>query len=70
MRMWLAPSPANEPSGCMRLVPASHRTGRRGHRPGADPANAPYPGQTVHDADEPLAVAGELRSGQARGRGW
>lgn len=55
--MWLALSPANEVSGCMRMVPGSHREGRRGHRPTADASNVLYQGQT--------AVACALRPGEA-----
>lgn len=69
--MWLALSPANESSGCMRMVPGSHHTGRRGHRLTADPANVLYQGQTVHDVDESLAVACALRPGEASfHHGW
>ena len=69
--MWLALSPANETSGCMRMVPGSHRTGRRGHRATDDPANVLYQGQTVHDVDESLAVACALRPGEASfHHGW
>ena len=69
--MWLALSPANESSGCMRMVPGSHRTGQRNHRLTADPANVLYQGQTVHDVDESLAVACELRPGEASfHHGW
>ena len=39
--MWLALSPADESSGCMRMVPGSHRTGRARHRATADAENVP-----------------------------
>lgn len=69
--MWLALSPANETSGCMCMVPGSHRTGRRSHRPTDDTANVLYDGQTVDDVDESLAVACALHPGEASfHHGW
>ena len=69
--MWLALSPANETSGCMRMLPGSHRAGRRGHRLAADAANVLYQGQTVDDVDESLAVACALHPGEASfHHGW
>ena len=69
--MWLALSLANETSGCMRMVPGSHRVGRRGHRHTADAANVLYQGQTVDDVDESRAVFCALRPGEASfHHGW
>ena len=69
--MWLALSPANETSGCMRMVPGSHLPGRRGHQPTDDSSNVLYQGQTVEGVDESLAVACTLRPGEASfHHGW
>ena len=69
--MWLALSPANEASGCMRLVPGSHLVGRRGHRPTADDANVLFQGQTVDGVDESAAALCPLRPGEASfHHGW
>ncbi len=69
--MWLALSPANETSGCMRMVPGSHLPGRRGHRTTDDSSNVLYQGQTVEDVDESLAVACTLHPGEASfHHGW
>ena len=69
--MWLALSPARGEHGCMRMVPGSHRTGRRGHRAMRDGDNVLYQGQTVEDVDETKAVACELDPGEASfHHGW
>ncbi len=69
--MWLALSPANETTGCMRMVPGSHLAGRRVHRPTEDASNVLYQGQTVDDVDESLAVACTLDPGEASfHHGW
>ncbi|MYE84714.1 MAG: phytanoyl-CoA dioxygenase family protein [Gammaproteobacteria bacterium] len=69
--MWLALSPANEASGCMRLVPGSHLEGRRGHRLTADDANVLFQGQTVDGVDESAAALCPLRPGEASfHHGW
>ena len=69
--MWLALSPANEASGCMRMVPGSHLGGRRGHRPTEDASNVLYQGQTVEDVDASRAVACTLCPGEASfHHGW
>jgi len=69
--MWLALSPARVENGCMRMVPGSHRAGRRGHRTTRDDDNALYQGQTVEHVDESTAVACELDPGQASfHHGW
>ena len=69
--MWLALSPARGENGCMRMVPGSHRPGRRGHRTTRDDDNVLYQGQTVEDVDESTAVACELDPGQASfHHGW
>ena len=69
--MWLALSPARRENGCMRMVPGSHRSGRRGHRTTPDDDNVLYQGQTVEHVDESTAVACELEQGQASfHHGW
>ena len=69
--MWLALSPANEASGCMRMIPGSHKAGRRGHRPIADASNVLYQGQTVPDVDASQAALCTLEPGQASfHHGW
>ena len=69
--MWLALSPASEASGCMRLVPGSHRGGPLGHRLTADEANVLFQGQTVDGVDESAAAVCPLGSGEASfHHGW
>ena len=69
--MWLALTPADETSGCMRMVPGSHKNGRRGHRLTTDRSNVLYQGQTVDDVDEADAVTCALGPGEASfHHGW
>ena len=69
--MWLALSPATAESGCMRMVPGSHRQGRFDHEATEDGSNVLYQGQTVRGVDESLAVTCPLRSGEASfHHGW
>lgn len=69
--MWLALSPATEQSGCMRMVPGSHRWGRAEHVATRDPSNVLLQGQTVRGVDESLALACPLEPGQASfHHGW
>jgi len=69
--MWLALSPATEASGCMRMVPGSHRGGRRKHRLTSNASNVLYQGQTVQDIDEDEAVLCTLQPGEASfHHGW
>ena len=69
--MWLALSPADESSGCMRMVPGSHRAGRARHRATADSENVLYQGQTVDGVNEAAAVACSLMPGEASfHHGW
>ena len=69
--MWIALSDANESSGGMRMVPGSHRFGRRRHSLTPDDANVLYQGQTVEDVDEGNAVFCELLPGEASfHHGW
>lgn len=69
--MWLALSPANEANGCMRLVPGSHRGGRRHHRTDESDSNVLFLGQTVDDVDASTAVFCPLQPGEASfHHGW
>ncbi|MED5406702.1 MAG: phytanoyl-CoA dioxygenase family protein, partial [Pseudomonadota bacterium] len=54
--LWLALSPATPESGCMRMLPGSHRGGRLKHQVTDDSTNILYQGQTVSDVDEDDAV--------------
>lgn len=69
--MWLALSPATAESGCMRMIPGSHRHGRIDHEATEDAANVLLQGQTVRDVDEASAVMCPLRPGEASfHHGW
>lgn len=69
--MWLALSPASEESGCMRMIPGSHRQGRLDHVDGDDGANVLFRGQTVAGVDEAQAVMCPLEPGEASfHHGW
>ena len=69
--LWLALSPATAESGCMRMLPGSHRRGRLHHDVTNDPENILYQGQTVADVNEDKAVLCPLQPGQASfHHGW
>lgn len=69
--MWLALSPATEHSGCMRMVPGSHRSGQLHHQDAQDASNVLHRGQTVPDVAETTAVMCPLDSGEASfHHGW
>lgn len=69
--MWIALSPANSSTGGMRMVPGSHRFGRRSHSLTPDDTNVLYQGQTVEDVDESRAVFCALSPGEASfHHGW
>ncbi len=70
--MWLALSPADKTSGCMQMIPGSHRAGRRHHETHPeDPNNLLFQGQEVQDVDTDQAVLCELKPGQASfHHGW
>ncbi len=68
---WLALSPATAESGCMRMVPGSHRQGRRDHEVTQDETNVLLQGQTVPGVSEAAAVTCALQPGQASfHHGW
>lgn len=69
--MWLALSLANEESGCMRMLPGSHRSGRQPHRVMEDETNVLLQGQTVIDVAADAALLCPLQPGQASfHHGW
>ena len=70
--VWLALSDASESSGCMRMIPGSHRLGRQHHILGEDDENnVLFQSQRVADVDDSQAVAAELKPGQASfHHGW
>lgn len=63
--MWLALAPATEESGCMRMLPGSHRGGLRMHETTKDANNVLYQGQTVRNVSEHDAVLCSLQPGEA-----
>ncbi len=71
--MWLALAPATAESGCMRMVPGSHRHGQLEHATGSGDGNLLLKGQYIPDADD-LEVDAEVCSlvpGQASfHHGW
>jgi ectoine hydroxylase-related dioxygenase (phytanoyl-CoA dioxygenase family) len=69
--VWLALSPATRKSGCMKMIPASHRQGKVEHRLTDDESNVLLSGQTIREVDESLAVLCGLEPGQASfHHGW
>ena len=70
--MWLALSTADEESGCMRMLPASHRQGMVSHEVTEDEDNVLLQGQTaVQDINEGEALMCPLRPGEASfHHGW
>jgi non-haem Fe2+, alpha-ketoglutarate-dependent halogenase len=70
--VWLALSPATAESGCMRMIPGSHKCGRVDHRATHGPDNILSRGQTIGIAiDEGNAVDTALTPGQmSLHHGW
>ncbi|MEL7542283.1 MAG: phytanoyl-CoA dioxygenase family protein [Pseudomonadota bacterium] len=69
--LWLALSPATAESGCMRMVPGTHKQGRMDHEETEDDTNVLYQGQTVRGVEENSAVMCPLRPGEASfHHGW
>ncbi|MEK6217022.1 MAG: phytanoyl-CoA dioxygenase family protein [Boseongicola sp.] len=69
--MWLALSPATAVSGCMRMIPGSHKNGALVHDAKPDADNVLLQGQTVHGVNEARAVMCPLQSGEASfHHGW
>ncbi len=70
--LWLALSDASADSGCMSVIPGSHKQGPCEHILGeADDDNVLFRSQRVADVDESQAVCCELKPGQASfHHGW
>lgn len=69
--MWLAQSPADAESGCMRMVPGSHLRGQQKHEVTPDANNVLLQGQTVAGVAENSAVLCPLKPGEASlHHGW
>ena len=69
--MWLALSVADDVSGCMRMLPGSHKHGRYDHETTEDDSNVLLQGQTVNGVDEDKAVLCPLQPGEASfHHGW
>ena len=69
--MWIALSDANAVSGCMRMIPGSHLTGKLDHYVTEDEDNVLLQGQTVGCVDESFSVICPLKPGQASfHHGW
>lgn len=69
--MWLALSPATALSGCMRMIPGSHKMGVFAHKTGERGDNVLFQGQTVEGVDEDAAVLCPLAPGEASfHHGW
>ena len=69
--MWLALSPATQESGCMRMIPGSHKLGKVEHQTTEDDTNVLLQGQTVTSVDEEQSRQCPLRPGEATfHHGW
>ena len=69
--MWLALSPASMTSGCMKMIPGSHKHGRFDHHETSDADNVLLQGQTVKDVPEESASFCPLAAGEASfHHGW
>ena len=61
---WVALSDANETSGCMEMIPGSHKGSMHDHNDTYGEQNILTRGQEVTDVDPAKAVATPLRAGQ------
>lgn len=69
--VWLALSDASEASGCMHMLPGSHKLGKQEHHNTEDKNNVLLSGQTIRDIDTSTAVVTSLSPGQASfHHGW
>ena len=69
--LWLALSPATEESGCMRMIPGSHKSGVHKHEATDDTTNVLLQGQTITGINESKAVMCPLAPGEASfHHGW
>lgn len=68
---WLALSPATELSGCMQMIPGSHKWGQFEQSTGNDPDNVLLQSQTIHNVDERTATLCPLNASEASlHHGW
>ena len=68
---WLALSPATAKSGCMQMIPGSHRQGLKEQVTSDDPDNVLLQSQTIEDIREEDAVLCPLAPGEASiHHGW
>ncbi len=68
---WLALSPATSESGCMRMIPGSHKDGVYDHETHEDETNVLLQSQTIHGVDESKSVMCPLQPGEASfHHGW
>ncbi len=69
--LWLALSPATPESGCMRVIPGSHKDGIYKHEVTNDEDNVLLQGQTVRDVRDEQSVHCTLAPGEASfHHGW
>lgn len=62
--LWLALSPSNQHTGCMSMIPGSHKGGISAHKDTFEDDNILTRGQEVMDVDESTAVDLILKPGQ------
>lgn len=62
--VWIALTPSTVESGCVRVLPGSHRQPDMHHVETRDPSNLLSRGQAIQDIDESAAVDMELQPGQ------
>ena len=62
---WIALSNADETSGCMQMIPGSHKKGFFDHKSTNDKNNVLSRGQTVNNVDIDKAILCPLRPGEA-----
>lgn len=68
---WVALSEVTEESGCMYVLPGSHKAGEQHHQTTEDNSNILYLGQTVHGVDDELSKAVTLKAGEmSLHNGW
>lgn len=69
--MWLALADASVESGCMSMIPGSHRAGRRNHIEAPGDGNVLLLGQQIADIDTTLGRPCALAAGEASfHHGW
>tara|TARA_B100000809_G_scaffold105792_1_gene104339 strand:- start:1711 stop:2505 length:795 start_codon:yes stop_codon:yes gene_type:complete len=69
--VWLALSDASEASGCMHMIPGSHKHGQQKHHNTQDNNNVLLSGQTINDINPNQSIAAILKAGQASfHHGW